>query len=71
MNSLLEDPSDQAKTIGLRHDDAGVARKTCRITLNQGSPVLRWLEATAQTIDFQLDDPERTQWKKVWRSMLD
>jgi hypothetical protein len=36
--------------------------------------VLRWLEATTQTIDlidFRLDDLERTHWKKVWRSMLD
>jgi hypothetical protein len=62
MNTLFEAPAS---------DDAGVARKTCRITLNQGSPVLRWLEATAQTIDFRLDDLERTHWKKVWRSMLD
>jgi hypothetical protein len=71
MNALLEAPSNQAETVGLRHDDDGVARKTCRISLNQGSPVLRWLEATAQTIDFELDDLERTHWKKVWRSMLD
>ena len=74
MNPLLEAPFDQAETVGLRHDDAGVARKTCRITLNQGRPVLRWLEATAQTIDlidFRLDDLERTHSKKVWQSMLD
>jgi hypothetical protein len=32
--------------------------------------VLRWLEETAQTVDFRLDDLERTHWKKVWRSML-
>jgi len=70
MNPLLE----AAETVDLCHDDAGVARKTCRITLNQGRPVLRWLEATTQTIDlidFRLDDLERTHWKKVWRSMLD
>ena len=71
MNPLLETPSDQAETVGLRHDDGGGARKTGRITLNRGSPVLRWLEAAAQTIDFRLDDLERTHWKKVWRSMLD
>jgi hypothetical protein len=71
MNLLLEAPSSQAETAGLRHDDAGVARKACRISLDQGRSVVRWLEATARTIDFGRDDIERTHWKKVWRSMLD
>ena len=71
MNSLLEAPSNQAETVDLRHDDAGVAGKTCRISLNQGRPVLRWLEATARKVGSRLDDLERTRWKTVWRSMLD
>ncbi len=71
MNTLLEAPAPEAETVDLRHDDAGVAGNAFRISLNRGSPVLRWLETTARTIDSRRDYLERTHWKTVRRSMLD
>ncbi len=71
MNTLLEAPAHEAETVDLRHDDVGVARKACRISLNQGRSELRWLKATVRTIDSRRDDLERMHWKKVWRSMVE
>ena len=37
-NTLLESPAHEAKTVGFRPDDIGVAKKEYRNPLNQGHP---------------------------------
>ena len=71
MNTLLEAPAHEAETVDLRHDDAGVARKACRISRNQDRSELRRSKATVRTIDSRYDDVKRTHWKKVWLSMVE
>ena len=71
MNALLEAPAQEAETVDLRHDEAGVARKACRISRNQGRSELRRWKATFRTIDSRYDDVKRTHWKKVWLSMVE
>jgi hypothetical protein len=71
MNALLEAPPHEAETVERRQDDAGVARKTCRISRNQGRSKLRRWKATFRTIDSRYDDVKRTHWKKVWLSMVE
>jgi len=70
MNTLFEAPAHEAETVGVRHDDVGVGRKACRVSLNQGRSMLR-LEATVRMINFRRDDIERTHWKKVSHSMIE
>jgi hypothetical protein len=71
MNALLEAPPHEAETVERRQDDVGVARKTCRISRNQGRSKLRRLKATFRTIESRYDDVKRTHWKKVWLSMVE
>ena len=71
MNTLLEAPAHEAETVDLCHDDAGIARKACQTSRNQGRSGLRRLKAIVQTIDSRYDDIKRTHWKKVWLSMVE
>jgi hypothetical protein len=71
INTLLETPPHEAETVERRQDDAGVARKTCRISRNQGHFDLRRLKATFRTIDSRYVDIKRTHWNKVWLSMVE
>jgi hypothetical protein len=71
MNALLEAPAHEPEAVDLRRDDAGVAGKANRISLNPGSPAPLWLKARAQTIGFRHGDLERTHWRKVWRAMFE
>ena len=71
MNALLEAPAHEAETVDLSHDDAGVARKACQPSRNQGRSGLRRLKAIVRTIDSRYDDIKRTHWKKVWFSMVE
>ena len=70
MNALLEASHDKAQTANPGHDDVGAARKATQISPSRGRPTLRWLWATARTIDAQRDDLVRMHWKKIRRSML-
>jgi hypothetical protein len=38
----------KAGTVDIRHACVGVAKQSCRISFDQGSPAPRWLEAKAQ-----------------------
>ena len=71
MNTLLEAPAHEAETVALRHGEAGVASKACRIPRKQGRSALRRLKAAVRTIDSRYDDIKRTHWKKVWLSMVE
>jgi hypothetical protein len=71
MNALLEAPAHKPETVDLCHDDAGVAGKANRISLNPDSPAPLWLKARAQTIGFRHGELERTHWRKVWRAMFE
>ena len=71
MNALLEAPAQEAKTVDLSHDDAGVARKACQTSRNKGRSGLRRLKVIVRKIDSRYDDIKRTHWKKVWLSMVE
>jgi hypothetical protein len=71
MNTLLEAPAHEPETVGLCHDDDGVAGQANPISLNPDSPAPLWLKARAQTIGFGRGDLERTHWRKVWRAMVE